>query len=142
MTHPFHFALIQFLLATVILLLDVIFTRGFTALFHKAPNMDTLVAVGTGAPICILYSLISILRAICMPFTACILNLPVSLWRWCSLESIWKAFRRRNPQGISALLQLRPSNATLLRDGKEVEIQAEEITIGDPLVVKPESIFR
>ena len=27
--------------------------RGFTALFHKAPNMDTLVAVGTGAPICI-----------------------------------------------------------------------------------------
>ena len=53
-THPFHFALIQFLLATVILLLGRhFFTRGFTALFHKAPNMDTLVAVGTGSAICI-----------------------------------------------------------------------------------------
>ena len=50
-THPFHFALIQFLLATVILLLGRhFFTRGFTALFHKAPNMDTLVAVGVARP--------------------------------------------------------------------------------------------
>ena len=59
-THPFNFAFVQFLLATIILVLGRhFFTRGFRALFHKAPNMDTLVAVGTGSAY--LYSVFSML---------------------------------------------------------------------------------
>ena len=139
-THPFHFALIQFLLATVILLLGRhFFTRGFTALFHKAPNMDTLVAVGTGsAYLYSLYSLISILQGNLHAVHSLYFEsagVVVALVQFGKhLESISK---KKSTGAISALLQLRPSNATLLRDGKEVEIQAEEITIGDLLVVKP-----
>ncbi|MCR0179007.1 heavy metal translocating P-type ATPase, partial [[Clostridium] innocuum] len=139
-THPFNFAFIQFLLATVILILGRhFFTRGFTALFHKAPNMDTLVAVGTGsAYLYSLYSLISILQGNLHAVHSLYFEsagVVVALVQFGKhLESISK---KKSTGAISALLQLRPSNATLLRDGKEVEIQAEEITIGDLLVVKP-----
>lgn len=139
-THPFNFAFIQFILATLILILGRhFFTRGFKALFHKAPNMDTLVAVGTGsAYLYSLYSLISILQGNMHAVHSLYFEsagVVVALVQFGKhLESISK---KKSTGAISALLQLRPSNATLLRDGKEVEIQAEEITIGDLLVVKP-----
>ena len=60
-THPFNFAFIQFILATIILILGShFFTRGIKALIHKSPNMDTLVAVGTGSAY--LYSLVSLIQ--------------------------------------------------------------------------------
>ena len=60
-TNPFNFALIQFILATIILILgNHFFTRGIKALIHKSPNMDTLVAVGTGSAY--LYSLVSLFQ--------------------------------------------------------------------------------
>ena len=139
-THPFNFAFIQFILATAILILGRhFFTRGGKALFHKAPNMDTLVAVGTGsAYLYSLYSLFSILQGNLHAVHSLYFEsagVVVALVQFGKhLESISK---KKSTGAISALLQLRPSNATLLRDGKEVEIQVEEITVGDLLVVKP-----
>lgn len=139
-TNPLNFALIQFILATVILILgNHFFTRGLKALVHKAPNMDTLVAVGTGSAY--LYSLVSLFQIMqgnahavhALYFESA--GVVVALVQFGKhLESISK---KKSTGAISALLQLRPTKATLLRDDKEIEIEIDEINEGDMLVVKP-----
>lgn len=138
--NPFNFAFIQFILATLILILGRhFFVRGMKALWHKAPNMDTLVAVGTGSAY--LYSLYSMLliaqgnlHAVHSLYfeSAGVVVALVQFGKY--LESISK---KKSTGAISALLKLRPTTATLLRDGKEIQIQAEEISLHDLLVVKP-----
>lgn len=138
-THPFNFAAVQFVLATIILILGrYFFTRGFRALFHKAPNMDTLVAVGTGsAYLYSLFSMIAILQGDVHAVHALYsesAGVVVALVQFGKhLESLSK---KKSTGAISALLQLRPSNAVLWREGKEIAIQVDEITVGDHLVVK------
>lgn len=139
-THPFNFALIQLILATIILILGShFFTRGIKALIHKSPNMDTLVAVGTGSAY--LYSLVSFIQIMqgnthavhALYFESA--GVVVALVQFGKhLESISK---KKSTGAISALLQLRPDEATLLRDEKEITIQIDEINEGDLLVVKP-----
>lgn len=139
-THPFNFALIQLVLATIILILGShFFTRGIKALIHKSPNMDTLVAVGTGSAY--LYSLVSFIQIMqgnthavhALYFESA--GVVVALVQFGKhLESISK---KKSTGAISALLQLRPDEATLLRDDKEITIQIDEINEGDLLVVKP-----
>lgn len=138
--NPFNFAFIQFILATLILILGRhFFIRGMKALWHKAPNMDTLVAVGTGsAYLYSLYSMISIAQGNVHAVHSLYFEsagVVVALVQFGKhLESISK---KKSTGAISALLKLRPTTATLLRDGKEIEIQAEEISLHDVLVVKP-----
>ena len=139
-SHPFNFAFVQFVLATAILILGHhFFTRGIKALIHKAPNMDTLVAVGTGSAY--LYSLVSLMQIMqgnahavhALYFESA--GVVVALVQFGKhLESISK---KKSTGAISALLQLRPTKATLFRDDKEIEIQIDEINEGDLLVVKP-----
>lgn len=139
-THPFNFAFIQFVLATIILILGShFFTRGIKALVHKAPNMDTLVAVGTGsAYLYSLYSLFSIIQGNMHAVHALYFEsagVVVALVQFGKhLESISK---KKSTSAIQALLQLRPDTATLYRDGKEIEISVDDVTLHDMLVVKP-----
>lgn len=137
--HPLNFAAIQFVLATIILWEGRhFFIRGSKALIHKAPNMDTLVAVGTGSAY--LYSIFSLLQIMqgnvhavhSLYFESA--GVVVALVQFGKhLESISK---KKSTGAISALLQLRPTVATLLRDKKEIEVQVDEIVKGDLLVVK------
>lgn len=138
--NPFNFAFIQFILATIILLFGhAFFTRGIKALIHLTPNMDTLVAIGTGSAY--LYSLYSMIRiyqgdlhavhALYFESAGVVVAL-VQFGKY--LEHISKV---KSTGAITALLQLRPKTATLLRDGKEIEILSDEIEIGDLIVVKP-----
>ena len=139
-THPFNFAGIQFVLATIILISGHhFFTRGIKALLHKAPNMDTLVAIGTGSAY--LYSLVSLMQIYqgnvhavhALYFEGA--GVVVALVQFGKhLESISK---KKSTGAIQALLQLRPQTATLWREGKEILIQIEEVSVGDTLVVKP-----
>lgn len=138
-TNPLNFALIQWVLATLILLLGShFFTRGIKALFHKAPNMDTLVAVGTGsAYIYSLYSLIILMNGDMHAVHALYFEsagVVVALVQFGKhLESISK---KKSTSAIAALLKLRPQNAMLYKDGKEIEISIDDITPHDILVVK------
>lgn len=138
--NPFNFAFIQWILATIILCMGYrFFTRGMKALFHKAPNMDTLVAVGTGsAYLYSLYSMIMILQgdlhAVHSLYfeSAGVVVALVQFGKHLELLS-----KQKSTGAITALLKLRPNTATLLRDGKEIEILAEEIQLDDQIVVKP-----
>lgn len=138
-THPTNFAYIQFILATIILILGShFFTRGIKALLHKAPNMDTLVAVGTGsAYLYSVYSMIMIAQGNIHAVHALYFEsagVVVALVQFGKhLESISK---KKSTGAIAALLQLRPRKATLLRNGEEIDIQIEEVSVQDCLVVK------
>ena len=139
-SNPLNFALIQFVLATVILVLGHhFFTRGIKALFHKAPNMDTLVAVGTGsAYLYSIYSLFGVIQGDMHSVHALYFEsagVVVALVQFGKyLESISK---KKSTSAISALLKLRPNHATLYKDGKEIEVSLDDIVVNDMLIVKP-----
>lgn len=139
-THPLNFALIQWVLTTIILLLGRDFyVRGIPALLHGVPNMDTLVSVGTlSAYAYSVFSLIQIASGNIHAVHALYFEgagVVVALVRFGKhLEAISK---KKSMGAISALLQLRPDTAILYKDGKEIEIQVEEVSVGDLLLVRP-----
>ena len=122
------------------------FTRGFKALCHRSPNMDSLIAVGSGAAL--IYGLIALFRMayamghgdwqtvrlysenLYFESSAMILTL-ISLGKF--LESRAKG---KTGDAIRALMELRPETATVLRDGEEVTVSAEEVRVGDVVIVR------
>ena len=130
----------------VIFLNQGYYVRGFKALWHRSPNMDTLIAVGSGAAL--IYGVAALFRmADAMGYgdwetvkfysenlyfesAAMILTL-ISLGKF--LESRAKG---KTGDAIRALMDLRPETATVLRDGEEVIISAEEVRVGDVLIVR------
>ncbi|MEG2544032.1 MAG: heavy metal translocating P-type ATPase [Longicatena sp.] len=138
-TNPINFALIQFVLATLILIAGhSFFSRGLKALWHKSPNMDTLVALGTGsAYIYSCYSLFMLLQGDVHSVHALYFEsagVVVALVQFGKhLEAIAK---KKSTNAISALLQLKPSKTLLYRDGQEIEIALEEVNVGDTLIIK------
>lgn len=139
-THPFYFALIQFVLATLILILGRhFFTRGFKALAHGAANMDTLVAVGTGsAYLYSLYSLFMIAQGDIhsvhrLYFESA--GVVVALVMFGKhLEARSKA---KTTDAIAALMSLQAPVALLWKNGEELEVALDEIALDDELIVKP-----
>lgn len=139
-THPFYFALVQFVLATLILILGRhFFTRGFKALAHGAANMDTLVAVGTGsAYLYSLYSLFMIAQGDIhsvhrLYFESA--GVVVALVMFGKhLEARSKA---KTTDAIAALMSLQAPVALLWKNGEELEVALDEIALDDELIVKP-----
>lgn len=112
---------------------------GFKTIFHGAPNMDSLIAMGTSAAI--IYSLYSIsqiargtMHAVHNLYfeSAGVIITLILMGR--SLESVAKG---RTSQSIKKLMGLRPKTATLVRDGRDVEIGIDEVMAGDLVRVKP-----
>jgi Cu+-exporting ATPase len=132
---------IQFALATPIVLAGYEFyTKGTRALLNRAPNMDSLVAVGTGAAY--LYSIfVSVmLLAGKAQYTyedlyyeiAGIIVGAILLGKM--LEAITKG---KTSAAIKKLLGLQAKTATVIRDGKELVIPVERVQQGDSVLVKP-----
>lgn len=137
--NPLNFALIQFVLATIILLLGhSFFTRGIKALVHKAANMDTLVAIGTGSAY--LYSLYSLMQIMQGDVHAVHRLYFESAGVVVALVMFGKHLEARSKEkttgAIASLLSLRPKVATLWKDGKEMIVSLDEITLHDELIVK------
>lgn len=140
-------ALLQLLLtASVVILNRSYFVRGAKALWHRSPNMDSLIAVGSGAAL--IYSITALFRMayamgqgewetvrfysgnLYFESAAMILTL-VSLGKY--LESRAKG---KTSDAVRALMDLRPDTATVLRDGKEETIPADSVRIGDVVIVR------
>ncbi|HAM42517.1 MAG TPA: heavy metal translocating P-type ATPase, partial [Elusimicrobia bacterium] len=147
-THnPGIFVLVQFLLVLPVLFLNrKFFTRGLKQLFLCAPNMDSLVALGSGAAVIsgvwTLFKVLYLMQPgdwtaafdasgnLYFESAAMILTL-VTLGKW--LEARAKV---KTSDAISALVRLLPGQATVLRRGKEVQIPVEGIIPGDILVAR------
>lgn len=147
-THnPGIFVLVQFLLLLPVLFLNrKFFTRGLKQLFLGTPNMDSLVALGSGAAavsgVWTLFTVLHLMEPaewtqafeaagnLYFESSAMILTL-VTLGKW--LEARAKV---KTSDAISALVRLLPGQSTLLRNGKEIQIPTEGIIPGDILVVR------
>ncbi|WP_159633511.1 heavy metal translocating P-type ATPase [Erysipelothrix anatis] len=142
MRNPLSYTLFQWAITIPVVWVNRgYFIRGFKTLMKRSPNMDTLVAIGTGAAI--VYSFYGTARIFMGDAsyahhlyleTAVVILALISLGKY--FESMSKA---KTSSAIKALLNLKPATAILLRDGVEVEIDSDEISIGDHLVVKPGS---
>lgn len=135
----------QLLLTIPVLILNFKFFRsGFRALVHRAPNMDSLIAVGAGASV--LYGLIAIgliigakgdemllhrlLHDLYFESAAMILTL-VSLGKLLEARA-----KERASDAVRSLASLSPQTAAVMRDGKETTVSVEEIRVGDLLLIR------
>ncbi len=140
MQHPLNFALAQIILTVPIVAAGYRFyTVGFKNIWHRSPNMDSLIAMGTSAAI--LYSLYSTWQIIAGEHaaashlyfeTAGVIITLILLGK--TLEAISKG---KTSEAIKKLMGLRPKSARVLQDGKEIEIPVDEVEVGDILLVKP-----
>ena len=138
--HPLVFVLSQLLLTLPAVWIGRgFYQRGFRNLIKQHPNMDSLIAVGTGAAF--FYSLYSVgqvflgyhafVHQLYFESVAVIIAL-VLLGKY--LESSAKG---RTSQAIQSLLELVPSQATVIRYGEAVTIDTEDIRVGDIIRIKP-----
>ena len=137
-SHLTH-ALAQLVLCVPILILNrSYFTVGFSQLFRRSPNMDTLVALGAGAGL--VYSLIEMGRLAAGQVSGMPELYFESAGMICALVTVGKYLEERSKgkttDAISALLALAPDSAVVKRDGAEVTIPAEDIRKGDIVVLR------
>ena len=141
------FALTQlFLTLSVMYINRGYFQRGFKSLWHRSPNMDTLIAMGSlAAAIYSIYAIFMMgydlghgqihqahqyMMQLYFESAAMILTL-ISLGKY--LESCSK---KKTTEAIEKLIHLMPSVATILKDGQEKEVAIEDVQVGDIVVVK------
>lgn len=141
------FALTEFLLCTIVLAINSsYFKSGLKSLFHLAPNMDSLIAIGSGASY--LYSLYSTYM---MAYYMGRMNMKMahvyhmnlyfeSAAMIVTLISLGKYFearsKKRTSDAINSLMDLAPEDATVLEDGKEKKVKINEIRVGDHVIVR------
>ena len=140
MEHPIVFSVTQLILVTPILWVGrSYFVNGFKALIRKHPNMDSLVAMGTSAAI--LYSVWSTIRIFGGEYhyvmhlyveSAAVILAFITVGKY--FETLTKG---RTSQAIQSLVALSPKVATVIRDGKEVEVPVEELQVGEVVFVRP-----
>jgi len=140
MEFPLRFALIQIALVIPAIVAGYRFyVVGTRSLLHGAPNMDSLIAMGTSAAI--LYSLFSVYRIAQGDFgaveelyfeTAGIIITLILLGK--TLESVSKG---RTSESIKKLMGLKPKTATVIQEDREIEIPIDEVEPGDILLVRP-----
>ncbi|MCJ7690610.1 MAG: heavy metal translocating P-type ATPase, partial [Clostridiaceae bacterium] len=138
MMHLKIYALLQLALVLPIMYVGRTYiTVGFKSLFRLAPNMDSLISMGASAAF--LYSIFAVYEIMLgntvyeMYFeSAGIILTLVTLGKY--LESVTKG---KTSEAIKKLMGLVPKTAIIIRDDKEVEIQIDEVEVGDIVVVKP-----
>ncbi len=139
-THPLAYALTQLIVAAAVMIIGFDFyKRGFSSLFRGAPNMDSLVAVGTAAAfIFSVYSTVLIARGDAhalhgLYFESCAMIITLIL-----LGKMLEAnAKNKAADAIRKLSDLSPKTATLLTDAGERAIAVEQIQVGDVLLVRP-----
>ena len=140
MNYPLNFALVQILLTIPVLIAgNRFYVVGFRAIRMKSPNMDSLIAMGTTAAL--IYSLYSTWQIYQgnMGFveglyfeTAGVIITLILLGK--SMEAVSKG---RTSEAIKKLMGLAPKTATVIKNGKEIEISIDDVEENDIVIVKP-----
>lgn len=140
-THPLAFAMAQLILTIPVLICGrKFYTGGLKALFKGNPNMDSLVAIGTGSAF--LYSLAMTLSIPADPAgahqlyyeSAAVVVTLVMLGKYMENRS-----KGKTSEAIRKLMELAPDTAILLEDGQEREIATSDVVTGQHIVIKPGS---
>ncbi len=145
-------AFTEFLLTLPVIAVNAkYFINGFRSLFHGAPNMDTLIAVGSTASIIYgIYAVYGMLYGYSMGDMGIVHSFGENLYfesvgMILTLITLGKYFesraKKKTTDAIVGLMDLSPKRAVALRDGKEIEIASADINVGDILVVKAGSVI-
>ena len=143
-------AVIQMLLAIIVMIINrAFFTSGFKSLAHRAPNMDTLVALGSGVSFgWSLYILLKMTWLVTegtanadlmsiyhneLYFESAAM-IPALITVGKTLESLSKG---RTTDALKNLMKLAPRTAVVERNGEQVQVGIDEVQVGDIFVVKP-----
>jgi len=142
--------LTQMLLALVVMIINHrFFTGGFSSLLHGAPNMDTLVALGSsvsfGWSLFVFYRMCGMITSGAdnmelMPLvhgqlyfeSAAMIPALITVGKMLEARS-----KGKTTSALKSLMKLAPQTAVLLRDGKETDVPVDEVKAGDVFVVRP-----
>ena len=154
-SNPMGFALLQLLLVLpIIFIYRHYFVSGFKKLFRGKPNMDTLIAIGAAASL--IYGVIALFM---ISYAQAMVASGVDVDKWhevmmtyhdslyfesagmiLTLVSLGKYLeglsKKKTTAAVTKLMDLAPKRATVIRNGEEVEIAAEDVRVGDTVVVK------
>ncbi|MBQ7638026.1 MAG: heavy metal translocating P-type ATPase, partial [Clostridia bacterium] len=140
--------LFELLLAVAVMVINgKFFTSGFSSLLHGAPNMDTLVALGSGASF--VYSLAELFLMVLsqgegdhetvMKYgmnlyfeSAAMIPTLITVGKMLEAKS-----KGRTTDALKGLMKLAPKTAVLLKDGVETQVEIERVRPGDIFVVRP-----
>lgn len=142
-TNPIVIGVAQFVLTLIIMVINRnFFINGFKGLLHKSPNMDTLVALGSGASF--VYSIYAFakmffdvsnahhyLHEFYFESAAMILTL-ITVGKMLEARS-----KGKTTDALKSLMKLAPKTAIILVDGVETEVPIEQVKTGDIFVVRP-----
>ena len=140
--------LVQLLLAGIVMVINQkFFISGFKGLLHRAPNMDTLVALGSSASfLWSTYALFAMTRAQVDGNDALVMHYMMELYfesaaMILTLITVGKMLEARSKgkttDALKSLMKLAPQTATLLREGTEVTVPIAQVKKGDLFVVRP-----
>ena len=143
-----NFAFLQLLLTLPIVYVNrKYYQSGFKTLIHRAPNMDSLIAIGSSAAI--IYGIFAIFKinyglghnelGIVEKYkndlyfeTAAMILALITLGKFLEARS-----KGKTSEAIEKLMDLVPKTATVVRDNKEVEVSVENVELGDIVIVRP-----
>lgn len=143
-----NFAFLQLLLTLPIVYVNrKYYQSGFKTLIHRAPNMDSLIAIGSSAAI--IYGIFAIFKinyglghnelGIVEKYkndlyfeTAAMILALITLGKFLEARS-----KGKTSEAIEKLMDLAPKTATVVRNDKEVEVPVENVELGDIVIVRP-----
>ena len=140
--------IVQMILAAIVMVINQkFFISGFKSLWHRAPNMDTLVAMGSMASfVWSVYVLLAMTRAQVDGNMDAVMNYMMDFYfesaaMILTLITVGKMLeaksKGRTTDALKSLMKLAPKTAVLVRDGKEVTVSIEQVQKGDIFVVRP-----
>lgn len=140
--------LAQLLLCVIIMVINrKFFINGFKGLIHRSPNMDTLVALGSGASfVYSVYALFAMTDAQVKGNAELVMSYmhefyfesAAMILTLITVGKMLEAYSKgKTTNALKALLNLAPKKATLLIDGKETEVTVDKVKKGDVFVVRP-----
>ncbi len=140
--------LVQLLLTIAVMIVNQrFFISGFNSLWHRAPNMDTLVAMGAGASfVYSVYALFAMTDAQMKGEAATLMRYMDEFYfesaaMILTLITVGKMLEARSKgkttDALKGLMRLAPKRAVVIRDGKETEVEITQVLKGDEFVVRP-----
>ncbi len=140
--------LVQLLLTAAVMVINQkFFVNGFKGLIHRSPNMDTLVALGSAAAfVYSTYALFAMTDAQLVGDSEAVMSYMHEFYfesaaMILALITVGKTLeahsKGKTTDALKGLMKLSPKTAVILRDGREIEIPADELSVGDIFIVRP-----
>ncbi len=140
--------LLQLLLAAIVMVINQrFFISGFRSLFHGAPNMDTLIALGSSAAFvysaCMLFAMTRAqtdgdMAGVMARMSEFYFESAAMILTLITVGKMLEAYSKgKTTNALKGLMKLAPKTAAVLRDGQEVTVSVDQVRIGDLFLVRP-----